>query len=123
MGLTMFESAGLLIGWIICTYILSQIMLGVMDAYKEVDTELTDKIRKRLDEIVHRVEIEQQGDIYYWYDQDNRKFLAQGRTTEEIIDVIKARFPQHVFYFEESNHLICAKNNWEPQPARLSNKS
>jgi hypothetical protein len=94
-----------------------------MDAYKEVDTDLADKIRKRLDEIVHRVEVEQQGEVYYWYDKDNRKFLAQGRTTEEIIDVIKKRYPQHIFYFEESNHLICAKHNWEPQPTRSTDKS
>jgi carbohydrate-binding DOMON domain-containing protein len=94
-----------------------------MDAFREVDTELTDKIRKRIDEIVHRVEVEQQGDVYYWYDRDNRKFLAQGQTTEEIIDVIKNRFPEHIFYFEESNHLISAKHNWEPVPARLSDKS
>lgn len=123
MGLTMFESTGLLLSWIACTYFFAQITLGVLDAFHQVDTELTDKIRKRLDELVHRVEVEQQGDTYYWYDRDNRTFLAQGQTTEEIIDVIKKRFPQHIFYFEESNHLICAKHNWEPQPARLSDKS
>jgi len=123
MGLTMFESTSLMLGWVFCTYFIVQIILGVMDALKEVDTELTDKIHKRLDEIVHRVEIEQDGDVYYWYDRDNRKFLAQGRTTEEIVDIIKKRFPNHIFYFEESNHLICAKHNWEPQPARLSDKS
>ena len=61
--------------------------------------------------------------MYYWFDQDNNKFLAQGRTTEEIITVIKTRFPDHIFYFEKSNHLICAKHNWEPQPTQLTNKS
>lgn len=123
MGLTMFESTGLFLAWIACTYFISQIMLGVMDAYREVNTELADKIRKRLDDIVHRVEVVEENSMYYWYDQDNRKFLAQGRTTEEIIDVLKQRYPDHVFYFEKSNHLICAKHDWEPQPARLSDKS
>ena len=115
MGLTMFESTGLLLAWIACTYFLSQITLGIMDAYKGVNTELTDKIRKRLDEIVHRVEVEKQGDVYYWYDQDNRKFLAQGKSDEEIIGVLKNRFPDHIFYLEASNHILCAKHNWEPQ--------
>jgi hypothetical protein len=119
----MFESLTVSLLWAACTWLVANIILGVMDALREVDTELTDKIRKRLDEIVHRVEVEQDGDVYYWYDQDNRKFLAQGRTTEEIIDVIKKRFPDHVFYFEKSNHLISAKHNWEPQPTRLSDKS
>ena len=123
MGLTMFESTGLFLAWIACTYFLSQILLGVMDAYREVDTELQKQVIKRLDKIVHRVEVEQQGEVYYWYDQDNRHFLAQGRSTEEIIDVIKKRFPDHIFYFEKSNHLICAKHNWEPQPTRSTDKS
>ena len=119
----MFESTTLLLLWIACTYAIVQIMLGVMEAYKEVDTELTDKIRKRLDEIVHRVEIEQQGDIYYWYDQDNRKFLAQGKSSEEIIDVLKKRFPNHIFYLESSNHMLCAKHDWEPVAVRSTDKS
>jgi hypothetical protein len=93
----MFESLTISILWALCTWLLANIILGIMDAFAVVDTELTDKIRKRIDEIVHRVEVEKQGDVYYWYDRDNRKFLAQGQTTEEIIDVIKKRFPQHIF--------------------------
>jgi hypothetical protein len=119
----MFEDITIGLLWLAITWFIANIILGIMDAFREVDTELTDKIRKRIDEIVHRVEVEQQGDVYYWYDRDNRKFLAQGQTTEEIIDVIKNRFPEHIFYFEESNHLISAKHNWEPVPARLSDKS
>ena len=119
----MFESTGLFLAWIGCTYFLVQIVLGIQDAFQEVDTELADKIRKRLDEIVHRVEVVEENSMFYWYDQDNRNFLAQGRTTEEIVDVLKKRFPDHIFYFEKSNHLICAKHDWEPQPARLSDKS
>jgi hypothetical protein len=119
----MFESLTISILWAMATWIIANIILGVMDAFRVVDTELTNKIRKRIDEIVHRVEVEQQGDVYYWYDRDNRKFLAQGQTTEEIIDVIKKRFPQHIFYFEDSNHLISAKHNWKPVEAQLSDKS
>lgn len=119
----MFESLTVSLLWAACTWLVANLILGFMDAFREVETELTDKIRKRLDEIVHRVEVEQQGDTYYWYDQDNRTFLAQGQTTEEIVDILKKRFPDHIFYFEKSNHLICAKHNWEPQPARLSDKS
>ena len=110
----MFESTGLLLAWIACTYFFAQIALGVLDAFREVDTELTDKLRKRLDEIVHRVEVERHGEVYYWFDQDDRRFLAQGRSDQEIIDIIKKRFPDHIFYLESSNHILCAKHNWEP---------
>jgi hypothetical protein len=119
----MFESTGLLIGWIFCTWLIANIFLGIHDALRENNTEIEKQLIKRLDEIVHRVEVVEDKSMYYWYDQDNKKFLAQGRTTEEIIDIIKNRFPDHIFYFEKSNHLICAKHGWEPQPARSSDKS
>ena len=119
----LFENTTLLLLWLACTYVIVQITFGITDALKDVNEDLQKQLIKRLDEIVHRVEVEQQGEVYYWYDQDNRRFLAQGRTTEEIIDVIKKRFPDHIFYFEKSNHLICAKHNWEPQPTRLTDKS
>ena len=119
----MFESLTISLLWAMTTWFVANVILGILDAFRVVDTELTDKIRKRIDEIVHRVEVEQQGDVYYWYDRDNRTFLAQGQSTEEIIDVIKKRFPQHIFYFEDSNLLISAKHNGEPVPARLSDKS
>jgi hypothetical protein len=120
----MFESTGLLLAWAACTYFFAQIVLGVMDAYRQVDQELTDQLVRRLDTIIHRVEIVQQDEVYYWYDQDNRNFLAQGRTTEEIVDTLKSRFPDHIFYLEVSNHLLCAKHDWKPVEApRLLNKS
>jgi hypothetical protein len=119
----MFESLTVGILWATATWIVANIILGIMDAFTLVDTTLEKKLIKRLDEIVHRVEVEYRGDVYYWYDRDNRTFLAQGQTTEEIIDILKKRFPAHIFYFEESNHILCAKHNWEPQPTRLPNKS
>lgn len=114
----MFESTGLFLLWLISTYIIANIFIGIRDGLAETNDELHRQLIKRLDEIVHRVEVEQQGDTYYWFDQDNRKFLAQGRTTEEIIGTLKTRFPDHIFYIEKSKHLICAKHGWEPQPVK-----
>ncbi len=124
MGLTMlFEDTNLLIWWAVSTYIIVQVTLGMHDALKDSNEELHRTLVKRLDEIVHRVEVVEHGAMYYWYDRDNSKFLAQGKTTEEIITYIKARLPDHIFYLEESNHIICAKHGWEPQPARSTDKS
>jgi hypothetical protein len=119
----LFEDTTLLLIWIACTYVVVHVILRLHSSVKSTAVEIHNKIVRRLDEIVHRVLVEKQGEVYYWFDQDNNKFLAQGRTTEEILTVIKSRFPDHIFYFEESNHLICAKHNWEPQPARLTSNS
>jgi hypothetical protein len=114
MGLTMFESTGLFIGWIVCTYIIVQITLGITDALREVNDELADKLSKRLNDIVHRVRVEKDRDTYYWYDMDNNKFLGQGSTEEELINSLKSRFPTHMFFLP-TNHLICAKTDWQPK--------
>ena len=118
-SLKSYKSTGLLIGWIICTYFVVQIVLGIMDGLKEVNTELATKFAKHLDNIIHRVRVEKDKDTYYWYDSDDGKFLAQGATDEEIIDSLKARFPQHIFYLP-TNHLICAKHDWKPVLAPLT---
>ena len=110
----MFESTGLLIGWIICTYILVQITLGIHDTLKESNDKLVKKLHKHIDSIVHRVRVEKDKDTYYWYDMDNNKFLGQGSTDEEIINNLKSRFPNHMFFLP-TNHLICAKTNWQPK--------
>ena len=119
----LFENTILLLLWIVATYVVVQITLGFHNHFKTSADALHAQLVRRLDKIVHRVEVEQQGDTYYWYDLDNRKFLAQGRTTEEIVDILKKRFPEHIFYLEASNHLLCAKHNWEPVEARSTNKS
>lgn len=111
----LFEDTTVLLLWIACTYAIVQITFGIRDALSEVNSDLEKELIKRLDEIVHRVEVEKHNEIYYWYDQDNRKFLAQGRSDQEIIAILKKRFPNHVFYFESTNHILCAKHNWEPR--------
>jgi hypothetical protein len=114
MGLTMFESTGLFLGWIVCTYLIVQITLGIQDALREVNGELTDKLHKRINDIVHRVRVERVQDTYYWYDMDDNRFLAQGSSDEEIVANLKSRFPTHMFFLP-TNHLICAKTDWQPK--------
>ena len=110
----MFESTGLFLLWIGCTYLLVQIILGVSDGLKDANNELAKKLAKRLDEIVHRVRVEKDKDTYYWYDMDNNKFLAQGSSDEEIVANLKSRFPNHMFFLP-TNHIICAKTDWQPK--------
>jgi hypothetical protein len=116
MGLTMFESTGLFLGWIACTYLVVQIVLGIMDGIREVKGEggLESRIAKKLNDIIHRVRVEKQHNTYYWYDMDDHEFLGQGSTDEEIIASLKSRFPDHMFFLP-TNHLVCAKTDWKPK--------
>lgn len=110
----LFESIGLLVAWTICTYIIANVFLGIHDALKESNQELVLKLHRRLNDIIHRVRVEKDGDTYYWYDIDDHEFLAQGASDEEIITRLKARFPDHMFFLP-TNHVISAKTDWQPK--------
>jgi hypothetical protein len=109
----MFENVTVGLLWIASTYFFVNVILGVLDGLKTVNVELRNQIHKRLDEIIHRVQEEQHNDVIYWYDQDDGEFLAQGRNQQEIIDVLKSRFPDHLFYL--ASHQIISKPHWQPK--------
>lgn len=57
-------------------------------------------IVERLNNIVHCVKVETHQDMIYWFDHDNNEFLAQGRTTEDVIAALKFRFSDHIFVID-----------------------
>jgi len=75
--------------------------------------EINNEIRY-INEIAHRVDVEKHQDIYYWFDRDDGMFLGQGNTIEQIVDVLKSRFPTHIFFLP-SNHKIHGPN-WTFEP-------
>jgi len=110
----MFEDITALLLWILLTYVVVTIIDGFIGAfyYSEIDAR-RNRLIQHLDRIIHRVRIEKDREIYYWYDDDNGEFLAQGSTNDEIVNNLKHRFPTHIFYFP-TRHLISEKTNWKP---------
>jgi hypothetical protein len=76
--------------------------------------ENTAEIHKKLEEYVHVVSVEQHGNMYYWFDADDGRFLGQGAETAEIIEHVKRRFPTH-FFLLPTQELIHAPD-WKPKP-------
>jgi hypothetical protein len=122
MGLIMFESTGVFLMWLACTYFFVQITLGTMDALKEVSADVEDKLKKRIESLVHIVRAEEDKDMLYWYDRDNNAFLAQGASSDEIAQVLKSRYPQHLFFLDspDGGYVISAKTEWKPKPILTS---
>lgn len=63
-------------------------------ASQEEKTEMIAKINT----LIHRVNVERHGDTYYWFDEDSGDFLGQGKTSDEVINHIRSRFPTHLFF-------------------------
>ena len=82
------------------------VMLRLYAGHQLSKDEIEQQIVTRLNEIVHEVEIDQHNDMYYWYDKDDRTFLAQGKNTEEIVVVLKQRFSDHIFLINETQVMV-----------------
>jgi hypothetical protein len=93
-------------------WIVNQICLGIMDAFTIVKLQERVDVLKKLQEIIHQVKIEKRDDIEYWYDADSHHFLGQGSTTEEVIAVLKFRFPEHIFLLEDVGG-VAAQTGWK----------
>jgi hypothetical protein len=90
-------------------YMVGSIVLGFIEGYlrtrtEEIHTE-TREILKELNEIIHRVRVEEHGDMVYWFDDDNDTFLAQGTSIEQATEQLRARFPNHVFFISSKSQI------------------
>jgi hypothetical protein len=63
------------------------------------------EIVKEMSNLVHNIHEETHNDIKYWYDREDNLFLAQGRDYNEIVNVLKKRFPNHLFLLNENQLL------------------
>lgn len=95
-----------LIGWWIWNSISSK---------KQQLDQIHRDIAKKVTEVIREVKLEKHGDITYWFDMDNDRFLAQGRTSLELIDHLKSRFPDHLFYIikDGKSHIVSSGTDWK----------
>ena len=71
---------------------------------RHVNRGLEMQIREHLDEkirVVRLEKIEEQQDLILACDGENNRFLAQGKTEEEIQHVIMQRFPKMIFLMNQ----------------------
>lgn len=119
----MFESSLILLLWVATTYIVANLVLGILEAFKQPTVVLEKKLHAKLDEIIHRVKEEKHGDMIYWFDLDDGEFLAQGLTQDSIIAVLKERFPQHIFFLPTDHYVGFPKWTLTEIPFESLNKS
>lgn len=87
--------------WYFVVQVLSNFILSRHQERHEQVREIVEEMAK----LVHNVHEETHGDIKYWYDKEDDQFLAQGRDYNEIVNVLKKRFPDHLFLLNETQLL------------------
>lgn len=79
-------------------YWVAGLILAFLLSRNQVSQEEKTEMIAKINTLIHRVRVEQHGDTYYWFDEDSGDFLGQGKTSDEVIEHIRARFPTHLFF-------------------------
>jgi hypothetical protein len=101
-----------LLGWALFYYFIFKIAKIFATAWADRNEEEVGRIKAYLDKIIHRVDVQVVDNVTYWFDQDDHAFLGQGRTVEDLIEVLKQRFPDHVFLLP-TEEVVTAKTDWK----------
>ena len=93
------------LGYVIGSVILKLIRLFMERRYQQADDDEA-AWREYVEQMVHVVREDRIGDMRYWYDRDSEKFLAQGKDHEEIVNVLKMRFPEGIFVIDDNQMIM-----------------
>lgn len=100
-----------ILGYIIIFFVARYFISAILQQRQERQQAVI----KYLNEIIHQVNVEHHYGVEYWFDQHSNKFLGQGSNFDEIIKVLKTRFPDHLFLLENQGG-ISAKTGWQLVP-------
>lgn len=89
----------------ICGFVIGRFLLNVWAFRQHVKQSIEEEAIAELDKRIHIVKQEKYEEMYYWFDRDSDQFLAQGRTMDEIRNVLQQRFRDHVFVLNENQML------------------
>ena len=81
-------------------YFIFRVVIGFGKMWNQAKQEVNEKNIEIFNAITHRVRVEDADNQIYWYDFDNGIFLAQGKTTVEIVEKLKDMYPTHFFFLE-----------------------
>jgi hypothetical protein len=75
-------------------------------AEKQVDSfmeQIDNEFKQRVSDKIIQINIEKQNGVFYVYNKENNDFMGQGRTKQELEDVLAQRFPDKKFVAETNN--------------------
>jgi len=97
-------------------YIVLSIIGAFVRAAQEIDGDEKSALKTKLAELTHVIRSEEHAGRSYWFDAEDDKFLAWGDTQAEVINNLKVRWPNHIFYLNSTQEIVCATTDWTPKP-------
>ena len=78
-----------------------QISIWAVVAWKNLNKEFELSVFKQISEKIHMVNIEEHNGQEYWFDRESGIFLSQGKTLNDVIESLRLRFAEHVFFVND----------------------
>lgn len=83
--------------WMLFVWLVLKIIQGYLEAKNAQLRSQLKEIDKKVKELFVRVNIEKHGEIFYIFEQETDRFIAQGKTADEIKEIMQKRFPDKTF--------------------------
>lgn len=96
----------------LCAYYLGKFIITWLDVKSLEKSVHKQAVIGVLDKMIREVNIETHHGLAYWFDKENDRFLAQGASRQEIISVLKSRFPDNVFLLPDGQ--VLSAPTWTP---------
>lgn len=87
--------------YMIIGFLVAHVIIRVINKYLEAKLKILQEVHEKVNTLIRAVRVEHHGDQTYWFDAENDTFIAQGRTRDEIVEVLKARWSKHIFLLSD----------------------
>jgi len=112
-----------LIGYILVCWLAYRFIIVYLSIRSDEKTkELTAAI-KELSKLIHTVKEETIGDVIYWFDAETDRFITQGATHDDIIDMLKKHYAGHIFLISDTEMLAGPDFDVLPLPPSIRKSS
>lgn len=92
-----FNWSAFILGFII-TWAILKLFQKYLQAKNEILVEELEQLQKRVKDKFIQVNIEKHGDVYYLFEKDTDRFIAQGTNMDELKAHCDARFKNKVVF-------------------------
>jgi hypothetical protein len=102
-------------------YFLMSLVIGLFQRRLDEKEQTFKEQYERLNQLIHRVQVEKHNEVYYWFDADDDEFLGQGKDMDEAVAQLKKRFPGHIFLIaDKTQSYRISGPDWEPVPIKMN---
>lgn len=98
-----FNWSGFII-WTLCIWVVLKVVQGYLEAKNEQLKKDLEELEKKVKKAIIKVNIEKHGDVFYLFEKDTDKFIAQGKDADEIKIVLEKYYPNKTV-FADKKHL------------------